>query len=110
MAQADGSRAAGLIREIRRNSGISQAELARRAGMARSVVNAYEHGRREPSVAAMARLAQAAGMELTVALPRGHVDADRAARLLEQVLDLGESLPRRRRGRLGYPPLARLAA
>ena len=37
-----------LIREIRRESGLRQAELARRAALPRSVVSAYEHGHRQP--------------------------------------------------------------
>ncbi len=72
-----------LIRDIRRRSGLRQAELARRAGLPRSVVSAYEHGRRQPGVDALARLAAAAGMELRVdSIPRWIRTAP------------GESLPR----------------
>ncbi|HTZ63159.1 MAG TPA: helix-turn-helix transcriptional regulator [Solirubrobacteraceae bacterium] len=93
-----------LIRDIRRRSGLRQAELARRAGLPRSVVSAYERGHRQPGVDALARLAAAAGMELRVSsVPP--VDPDRAGRILAQVLDLAESLPARRRGRLEYPSL-----
>ncbi len=62
--------------------------------MARSVVNAYEHGARQPSVAALARLAAAGGFELALA-PRHEppVDPARAGRILEQVLGLAEQLP-----------------
>lgn len=96
--------AAELIRDVRRRSGLRQAELARRAGLPRSVVSAYEHGRRQPGVDALARLVAAAGMELKVgAIPS--VDPDRAGRILAQVLDLAESLPARRRGPLEYPSL-----
>ena len=93
-----------LIRDIRRRSGLRQAELARRAGLPRSVVSAYEHGHRQPGVDAVARLAAAAGLELRVgSLPS--VDPDRAGRILAQVLDLAESPPARRRGPLEYPSL-----
>jgi transcriptional regulator with XRE-family HTH domain len=101
--------AGNLIAQIRRRSGLSQAELARRAGMARSVVNAYEHGRRQPGVDALARLARAAGLELRVTPAIRHLDDERAGRRLAQVLDLAEALPHRRRGRLVYPPLLRRA-
>ena len=37
---------------MRSRRGLTQAELARAAGMTRSVVNAYERGRRQPSVEA----------------------------------------------------------
>ena len=93
-----------LIAEMRSRRGLTQAELARAAGMTRSVVNAYERGRRQPSVDALARLAGAAGMRLRLARaePR-EVDPERAGRILEQVLELAELLPQRRRGRLAYP-------
>src|SRR5438067_1265028 len=56
--------AATLIAEIETQSGLSQAELARRAGLDRSVLNAYGRGRRQPSVAALGRIARAASLEL----------------------------------------------
>jgi transcriptional regulator with XRE-family HTH domain len=102
--------AAGLITRIRQTSGFSQTELAQRSGLDRSVLSAYEHGRRQPSVAALARLAAAAGMELGLA-PAGNAAADeRAGRVLAQVLELAEALPYRPREELRYPPLIQLAA
>jgi uncharacterized protein len=95
-----------LIRDIRRRSGLRQTELARRAGLPRSVVSAYEHGRRQPGVDALARLAAAAGLELRIS-SAAPVDPVRAGRILAQVLDLAESLPSRRRGPLEYPSLSR---
>src|SRR5947208_10723605 len=93
-----------LIGEIRSRGGLTQAELARAAGMTRSVVNAYEHGRRQPGVDALARLAEAAGMQLRlVRSEQSAVDPERAGRILEQVLELAELLPYRARGRLAYP-------
>jgi transcriptional regulator with XRE-family HTH domain len=103
------SAASTLIAEIRARSGLSQAELARRAGMTRSVVNAYERGQRQPGVDALARLASAGGLRLELATPPA-LDDERAGRLLAQVLDLAEALPSRRRGKLAYPPLHRRAA
>jgi len=94
-----------LIAEIRARAALRQAELARRAGMPRSVVNAYERGKREPGAAALAQLASAGGFRLELAPALGSVDAERAGRILSQVLDLGESLPGRRRGSLEFPPL-----
>jgi transcriptional regulator with XRE-family HTH domain len=105
------SRVAGeLIREVRRESGLSQAELARRTGMPRSVLSAYEHGHRQPAVAALARIAAAAGLEINVGPPAGRLDVTRAGGILVQVLDLAEQLPQRPRGKLAYPSLSRVAA
>jgi len=101
--------AADLIAQSRRRTGLRQAELARRAGFPRSVLNAYEHGRRQPSVDALARILSAAGLELRAAPAVRELDDERAGRLLAQVLDLAEALPHRRRGRLAYPPRLRQA-
>ncbi len=97
--------AGDLIRQAREERGFSQAELARRAGMPRSVLNAYERHRRQPGVDVLARIAHAAGRELRIGRPAEPVDPVRAARILEQVIDLAEQLPHRRRGRLSYPSL-----
>jgi transcriptional regulator with XRE-family HTH domain len=92
-------------------SGLSQAELARRAGMPRSVVNAYVRGKREPGAEALARLAAAGGLELTLVPRKPPVDADRASKILVQVLELAEALPFRPRPELTYPRLSdRLAS
>lgn len=99
-----------LIDEIRRQSGLTQAELGRRAGMPRSVINAYERGNRQPGVDALARIAAAANLKLEVAPIANPVDPERAGRLLAQVLDLAESLPSKRRGALSYPLLPRQSA
>lgn len=103
--------AASLVKEIRDRSGLSQAELARRAGLPRSVVNAYLKGSREPGGDALVRLAAAGGLELQLGRRRPPVDAERAGRILVQVLELAEALPFRPRPALDYPRLAdRLAS
>ena len=104
------STASTLIRTARRRCGLSQAELARRAGVPRSVVNAYERGTRQPSAEALARLVAAAKAAVVVTAPEA-IDLERAGRLLAQVLDLAESLPFRRARTLNGPTfLGRLAA
>ena len=99
-----------LIRQIRRQSGLTQAELARRSGIHSSVLSAYEHGRRQPSVGALARIAAAAGLELRVEEPSVEPSTVRSGRILAQVLDLAEALPYRPRRELAYPPLFRARA
>ena len=58
--------AGSLLRRARVGAGISQAELAFRAGVAQSVISAYEAGRRQPSLPTLAKLIDAAGCDLVV--------------------------------------------
>jgi transcriptional regulator with XRE-family HTH domain len=66
--------AGALLRQARKRAGLSQVDLAGRAGVTQSVISAYESGRRQPSIPALARLIDAAGFELTLGLRRssGH--------------------------------------
>jgi predicted nucleotidyltransferase/DNA-binding XRE family transcriptional regulator len=57
---------ADVLRAARQWAHLSQTDLARRAGVAQSVISAYESGRREPSVRTLARLIEATGHELTL--------------------------------------------
>ncbi|HEX9775670.1 MAG TPA: helix-turn-helix transcriptional regulator [Actinomycetota bacterium] len=98
--------ASALLRELRRRTGLSQAALARRAGLPRSVMNAYERGARQPGADALADIARSVGYELRLA---PIVDLDRNARALAEVLDLAEALPWRPQRRLRYPRLDRRA-
>jgi transcriptional regulator with XRE-family HTH domain len=56
--------AAELLESIRLSSGLTQDELARRAGTSRPTLSAYEHGRKSPTVATFARLLSQAGWDL----------------------------------------------
>lgn len=73
---------AELLAWVRRAAGLSQDELARKAGTSRTAVSAYEHGRKSPSLDTVDRLVSAAGYQLdarprvefvTVAGARGRV-------------------------------------
>jgi|SRR5271155_336389 len=108
MHREEGDLAAWLIAEVGARSGLSQAELARRAGLDRSVLNAYARGRRQPSVAALGRIAGAAGLELELVPARVGAAAEYTGKILSQVLDLAGSMPYRPRAELEYPPLIRL--
>lgn len=57
-----------LVREARKRAGLTQAELARRAGVARSTVGRIEAGTRIPSTDLAERLVRAAGFEIRVSL------------------------------------------
>lgn len=95
----------GLVLRLRKARGYSQAELARRSGIPRTAINAYERGHRIPTAATLARLAEACGYELDYR-PRPALDLHANARALEQALDLADMLPRRRRGKLTFPSMA----
>ncbi|HEX3172875.1 MAG TPA: helix-turn-helix transcriptional regulator [Solirubrobacterales bacterium] len=97
--------AASVAGGILARSGLTQAELARRAGLPRSVVNAYVRGTREPGARALARLAAAGRLELQLTPRTPPVDVDRASRILVEVLELAEALPFRPRPELRYPRL-----
>ncbi|MFA5785740.1 MAG: helix-turn-helix domain-containing protein [Actinomycetota bacterium] len=60
------NRAAVLIANARRAAGLSQAELARRAGTSQPAVALYESGAKAPNAATLERLLRAAGAELQV--------------------------------------------
>jgi transcriptional regulator with XRE-family HTH domain len=98
--------AAALIHDIQRRSGLSQAELARRAGIPRSVLNVYLRGRREPGTDALLKLATAGGLDIQLGERKPPVDPQRAGRVLVQVLELAEALPFRPRAENEYPPIA----
>jgi transcriptional regulator with XRE-family HTH domain len=98
-----------LIAQARQAAGWSQAHLARVAGEPQPVINAYERGRRQPSVAALVRLVSAAGFDVALVARRPARTAEleaRAGRQLPELLHLADRLPRRRRSeRLTFPRL-----
>ena len=59
-------RAGALLRQARVAAGLSQAELAARAGVTQSVISAYESGHRQPALRTLAALIQAADHELVI--------------------------------------------
>ena len=58
--------AGALLRQARVAAGLSQAELAARAGVTQSVISAYESGHRQPALRTLAALIQAADHELVI--------------------------------------------
>lgn len=81
---------AELLRTARTGAGLSQNELARRAGVAQSVISAYERGHRKPSLETLLRLVAATGGTLRVDVATG-----RRSGLPDS--PLGRRLRRRRR-------------
>jgi predicted DNA-binding mobile mystery protein A len=103
---------AGWIRAIREALGISQAQLAARAGISRATVQKLEHAevRRRITLASLDRLAQAMGCQVAVAIiPKGgtldEVRRNQALAKAEALLGSGEvtEKPAKR----GVPPPGR---
>lgn len=69
------------------------------------MLNAYVRGKREPGGDTLARIVAAAGLELELVPRTPPVDAERAGRILVQVLEMAEALPFRPDEQLAYPPL-----
>jgi uncharacterized protein len=57
-----------MIRDARRQARLSQTDLARRAGVAQSVISAYESDRREPGLRTLTKLIDATGHRLVIDL------------------------------------------
>lgn len=53
-----------LLERARHMAGLSQQELAARAGTSRTTLSAYEHGRKSPSITTAQRILRCAGWEL----------------------------------------------
>jgi len=70
--------AADLIRLARTKAGLTQDELALRAGVAQSLVSAYENRRRQPTMPTLLRLLEAAGFDLRMRLEAPDVQASAA--------------------------------
>jgi transcriptional regulator with XRE-family HTH domain len=94
-----------LLRTVRRRRGLTQADLARRAGTSQPVISAYEHGRRDPTLGTLERLVGAAGERLRIGADAGTGgppparDAAEHARRLVDVLLLADAIPTRPRPR-----------
>ena len=86
------SEVATTLVRLRRESGLTQAGLARRAGIPATVLSAYENGRREPAAGTLLRIVREAGFEPSY---RRLPDPQRCADALAEVLSLAEALPYR---------------
>src|SRR3954447_17602215 len=105
------------LRDARVRAGLTQGELAARAGTSQATVSAYESGAKQPSVATFSRLLAAMGARLSVedaAQPAvaqpAPAELRRAGETLAQVIRLAEALPVEHSPRLRYPRLDRRAA
>ena len=67
-AVPEGRVAGDLIRLARAKAGLTQDEMASRAGVAQSLISAYENGRRQPTLPTLLRLLEATGFDLRMRL------------------------------------------
>lgn len=72
-----------LVKEARHRAGLSQAELARRAGTSQPAIARYEKARSMPDLATLERIVEACGLELRLQLvePDGQRRANEVAAL-----------------------------
>jgi predicted nucleotidyltransferase len=87
---SDTPSAGSLLRTARDRAGLSQAELAARAGVTQSVISVYESGHRQPALSTLAALVEATGSRLDIRVPRS------AARLSGLTGPVGRRLRRNR--------------
>lgn len=67
-----------LLREARQKAGLTQVQLAERAGVTQSVISAYESGRRQPGLPMLVDLVRATGLDLVLEVqPRSMHGLDR---------------------------------
>ena len=57
--------AARLLELVRQRSGLTQTEVATRAGTSRTTLSAYEHGRKSPTLTTVERVLDSMGYELS---------------------------------------------
>lgn len=57
---------AEILREARKEAGITQAELANRIGADKSYISKVEHGKTVPTVSSFYRIVAALGMQVTL--------------------------------------------
>ena len=98
-----------LLSAARERAGLTQRQLAERAGTSAAAICEYESGRRIPRVDTLRRIIDATGATLAVEVrwpSPPPLDVARNGRVLADLLDLVDHLPHRRDGDLSFPPFA----
>ena len=60
--------ASAILRQLRRDSGLTQRDLAAKAGVPQSTIAEVEVGQREPSLTLLSRIAESAGQSIAIRL------------------------------------------
>lgn len=92
-----------LLQSLRRASGLSLREVARRAETSHATVSAYEQGRVDPTTTTFSRVVRATGFTVEIRSTRRVSDLDALTRgeELETVLRLAAAFPARHERTLG---------
>ena len=94
-----------LIKQARRQAGLSLRQLSKRANTSHSTIAAYESGKKTPSAEVLLRLLDALDFDLvptkTTRLTTKNLEA--RAQEFEAVLDLADQFPARHSTSLNYP-------
>lgn len=95
---------ASIISDARARAGLTQQELAKRAGTAQSAIARIERGHARPGLETAQRLVAAAGFDLNITLSPRHVQNDPVVEVYKRDVDrsllrenLGKSVDRRLR-------------
>ncbi len=122
--------AATAVAQLIGRTGLTKAELSRRSGVSRALLDDYLKGCTQPSVAQLERLGEAAGLKLDLnwipaavdikptphwARPNPAMDPppltiQERAKVLELVVPVAMAQRRRSRGALEFPPFRELTA
>lgn len=78
--------ASALVVQARQMTGLTQVQLAERAGTSRSAISAIEHGKRDPGLEGLQKILVAAGFDLLTHLAP-HDDHDDVLKTLDTRLD-----------------------
>lgn len=101
-----------LVRTCRQHAGLTQRQLAERAGTSAAALCLYERGQRIPRTDTLIRIVAAAGGTLSLRAEPAPPGIDLAAngRDLEDLLELADHLPHRSSPQLDALPFAELAS
>ena len=99
--------ASALVVQARQLTGLTQVQLAERAGTSRSAISAIEHGKRDPGLEGLQKILVAAGFDLLTHLAP-HDDHDDVLKALDTRLD--PETRRKRKAAMREFPVATLLA
>lgn len=82
----EGTDLTDLMKEIRRESGLSLRDLGERAGTSAATLSYYASGKKEPRLSTLRRVADAAGLDLEISLVPRLTAAERRTLALHQAV------------------------